>query len=180
MQLRKHWLKVLRPGIHTPTQSRVTIKTRSAEHTFVYISLANLQEGWFYSTTGQGCICLFTICEHFWLLCDLLLLRRVWHHDLYSCPFQVIDCTGSTPSTSSHRTETPTIFLGLQWISPVAKQPSWSGKDPKHNTVVQVALIWRGTPASFGHTAPAGAQGTLPGHWRWWAMYSCAACAGPQ
>lgn len=56
----------------------------------------------------------------------------------------------------------------------------WSGNDPKHNTVVQVTLIWRGVPASFGHTTPAGADSTLPGHWRWWAMHSCAACAGPQ
>lgn len=106
--------------------------------------------------------------------------EKVWQHDLYSCPFQVTDCTDSTPSTSSHWTETPPIFFSLHWIFPVSKQTSWSGKDPKHNTRVQVMLIWRGIPASFGHTAPAGAQGTLPGHWRLWAMHSWAACAGPQ
>lgn len=102
-----------------------------------------------------------TVCKHFWLLHDLML------------PFQVIDCRGSTPSTASHWTEPPTIFLSLHWIFPVSKQPSWSGKDPKHNTIVQVTLIWRVIPAFFGHTALAGAEGTLPGHWRWW-------CAGPQ
>lgn len=144
------------------------------------MSLANLQEGWFCGTTGQGRISHSTICKHFWLPCHLLLLRRVWHHGLHSCPFQVTDYTGSTPSTSSHWTETPIIFLSLQWIFPVSKQPSWSGKDPKHNTVVQVTLIWRGIPSSFGHTAPAGAEGTLPSHWRWWAMHSCATCVGPQ
>lgn len=166
MQLRKQWLKETSRGQISTLPLRVIIKTRSADPAFVYMSPANLQEGWICGTTGQGCISHSTVYKHFWLLHHLVLLRRVWHHDLFRYPFQVIDCTGSTPSTSSHWTETPTIFLSLHRIFPVSKQSPWSEKDPKHNTIVQVTLIWRGIPAFFGHTAPASAEGTLPDHQR--------------
>lgn len=131
------------------------------------MGLANLQEGWFYSTTGQGCISHSTICKPFWLLHDLMLLRRVWQHDFYSCPFQVTNCTGSTPSTSSHWTETPPIFLSIHWVWKEHKTQHQSpdNADLKGNT----SFLWPHCSCRCSrHTA------------RSLKMHSWAACAGPQ
>lgn len=45
--------------------------------------------------------------------------------------------------------ETLTTFLSLQLAFPVSKQPSWTGRGPKHNRVVQITLSREGNTSFF-------------------------------
>ena len=116
--------------------------------------------GKLHGPAGQRHVSHSAICNHFPSPHHLGPPRRVWHRHLRSCPFPVTTgCYVSsdspicptrqaqppqpklTPLNSSSQamqSETLTIFLTLQMTLPVSKQPSWTGKAPKLNRVVQV------------------------------------------
>lgn len=181
MQLRKHWLKEISSGPISTLPFRAGSPLRRDKLTTLLSrwALQTPRKSGSMAPQARMHLSLYNFLE-FLIANDLVLLRRIWHHNLYSCAFQVTDCKGSTTSTSSHWTRGINHLLKSPLYLSSFKTTLfvWEGPRTQHHSSGK--LIWIGVSASFGHTAPAGAEGTLPGHWRWQVMQSCAACAGHQ
>lgn len=146
MQLSKHWLKETSRGQISTLPFRAGSPLRQDQLTMLLSRWALQTSRKGSSTAPLGKDASPTL--QFASISDCYMIWCYWEESgsmtFIAVLFKLLTAQAQLPQPLLTGQRPPPILLNLHWIFLVSKQPSWSGKDPKHNTTVQVTLIWRG------------------------------------